>query len=80
MGKRNPVAQVLRTPKFRPTKIGAVKGKGSYTRKKRHRLARPDGVFFVLPLHASPRAIDTPRLQLWHKAAISCFNRGIEAV
>jgi stalled ribosome alternative rescue factor ArfA len=47
MGKRNPVAQVLRTPTFRPRKTRVNKGKGAYTRKPRHRTARPDGVFFI---------------------------------
>ncbi|MCS4089002.1 alternative ribosome rescue factor ArfA [Rhizobium sp. BK176] len=47
MGKKNPVAFVLRTPVFRPRKTKVVKGKGSYTRKTRHRSGRTDGVFFV---------------------------------
>ncbi|MBY3433803.1 ribosome alternative rescue factor ArfA [Rhizobium laguerreae] len=46
MGKKNPVAFVLRTPLFRPRKTKAVKGKGAYTRKTRHRSGRTDGVFF----------------------------------
>ncbi|MBY3155531.1 ribosome alternative rescue factor ArfA [Rhizobium laguerreae] len=47
MGKKNPVAFVLRTPLFRPRKTKVVKGKGAYTRKTRHRSGRTDGVFFV---------------------------------
>lgn len=48
MGKKNPVAFVLRTPLYRPRKTKAVKGKGSYTRKSRHRSGRTDGVFFCV--------------------------------
>lgn len=47
MGKRNPVAFALRTPTYRPRKTKVVKGKGSYTRTKRHRSGQTDGVFFV---------------------------------
>ena len=46
MGKKNPVAFVLRTPFYRPRKTKVVKGKGAYTRKTRHRSGRTDGVFF----------------------------------
>lgn len=48
MGKKNPVAFVLRTPVFRPRKTKVVKGKGAYTRKPRHRTVRTDGVFFCV--------------------------------
>lgn len=47
MGKKNPVAFVLRTPAYRPRKTKVAKGKGAYTRKKRHRSERSEGVFFV---------------------------------
>lgn len=53
MGKKNPVAFVLRTPLYRPRKTKVVKGKGAYTRKTRHRSGRTDGVFFVSAHHRS---------------------------
>ena len=55
MGKRNPVALALRTPAFRTRKPRCTKGKGSYTRKKRHRSGRTDGVssYLGLPLRHS---------------------------
>ena len=34
---RNPVAKVIRTAKFRLRIVKARKGKGSYTRKEKHR-------------------------------------------
>ena len=46
MGKRNPLAQVLRTVTYRPRRTKVTKGKGSYTRTKRHRSVSSDGVFF----------------------------------
>jgi hypothetical protein len=46
MGKKNPVAFVLRTAFYRPRKTKVVKGRGAYTRKSRHQSGRTDGVFF----------------------------------
>lgn len=47
MGKRNPVAKLLRTVVYRPRRTKAAKGKGAYTRNQRHRSTRSDGVFFL---------------------------------
>lgn len=55
MGKKNPVAFVLRTPLYRPRKTKVAKGKGAYTRKTRHRSGRTDGVFFCV--HSRPRGL-----------------------
>jgi stalled ribosome alternative rescue factor ArfA len=83
MGKKNPVAFVLRTPVFRPRKTKVVKGKGAYTRNKRHRSGRTDGVFFVsgprVPMgHFSP---SSPFFDTWfpHSSemkSVSCSNCG----
>lgn len=37
MSKRNPYARVIRDPAFRPKKIRAQKGKGSYSRKHKYK-------------------------------------------